>query len=375
MKEIATHPLFNSFQLGSSFLANRTVVAPMTRNSATAEGVPTVDMQEYYTDFARGGFGIVITEGVYTDTIASRCNPNQPGIVTAAQKQGWAQVVKQVKQYPSLFICQLMHAGALSQHLAHTIAPSAVQPIGSQLTDSGGKGSFLLPKEMDEQDIALARQGYVHAAVAALEAGFDGIEVHAANGYLPDQFLTAYTNLRTDNYGGSFENKFRFIAEIITAIRQATSPGFIIGLRLSESKVNDLRYRMPGGAADATEIVTEAAKVSVSYIHIAAEGGKWERECRYADGSSYNSIAKKITGVPVIANGGLHDLEKARFILEEGHGDLISIGRAALADPAWPQKMQEGKSPVPFHKNMISPDLSLEHTQRYREIVGIKPVS
>lgn len=375
MKEIVTHPLFNPFQLGRFFLANRTVVAPMTRNSATAEGVPTTEMQEYYADFARGGFGIIITEGVYTDSIASRCNPNQPGIVTAAQKQGWAAVVRQVKQYPSLFICQLMHAGALSQDLVHTIAPSAVQPTGSQLTDSGGKGGFLLPKEMDKQDIAAAQQGYIKSAVAAWEAGFDGVEVHAANGYLPDQFLTAYTNLRTDNYGGSFENKFRFIAEIIAGIRQATSPDFIIGLRLSESKVNNLTYRMPGGAADATEIVTQAAKTSLSYIHIAAEGGKWERECRYADGSSYNSIARQIAGVPVIANGGLHDPEMARFILEEGHGDLISIGRAALADPAWPRKMQEGHVPIPFHKNMISPDLSLAHTRRYRESLSGQPVN
>jgi 2,4-dienoyl-CoA reductase-like NADH-dependent reductase (Old Yellow Enzyme family) len=355
--------IFSSFKLGRYQLKNRLAVTPMSRVSASVDGVPTSNMQIYYEAFALGGFSMIISEGIYTDAIAAQSYPLQPGLVTSAQIQGWKQITKRVKQHGAVFIAQLMHGGAISQHLSHTWAPSAIQPLGRKMPEyGGGEGPFPLPKAMTVEEMAIAKKGFVQAALHAHAAGFTGVELHAANGYLLDQFITDYTNTRTDLYGGSVANRFRLIGEIIEEIRMAVPAGFVIGLRLSEGKVNNLRYRWPEGAAMAREVLTEAAKVPLDYIHIAAETGDWTREAMYADGSSFTGLAKQITGLPVIANGGLHQPELAKQVLEEGHGDILAIGKAAIANPDWPLRMQRGESIVPFHPAMIKPSANIEHT-------------
>lgn len=354
---------FSSLNLGDHLLRNRFAVAPMSRVSAGFDGVPTANMQTYYEAFALGGFGMIITEGIYTDDIAAQAYPQQPGLVTMAQQQGWKQVTARVKQHGAVFIAQLMHAGAISQHLPNTWAPSAVQPLGKKMQEyGGGDGPFPLPHAMTADEIATVKQGFVEAALHAHAAGFDGVELHAANGYLLDQFMTDYTNLRTDLYGGSIPNRFRILKEIIEAIRAAVPVSFVIGLRLSEGKVNSLHYRWPDGAATAKEVLKEVAAAKPDYVHIAAETGNWAAEATYADGSSYTGLAKQITGVPVIANGGLHQSALAKQVLEEGHADLLAIGKAAMANPDWPLRIQRGESTIPFHPRMIKPNANIEHT-------------
>jgi 2,4-dienoyl-CoA reductase-like NADH-dependent reductase (Old Yellow Enzyme family) len=320
-------------------------------------------MQTYYEAFALGGFSLIITEGIYTDDVAAQAYPQQPGLVTTAQQQGWKQVTARVKQHGAVFIAQLMHAGAISQHLANTWAPSAVQPLGKKMPEyGGGEGPFPLPHAMTVTEIAAVKQGFVQSALHACTAGFDGVELHAANGYLLDQFMTDYLNMRTDLYGGNILNRFRVIKEIIEAIRAVVPAGFIIGLRLSEGKVNNLHYRWQDGAATASAILAEVTAVKPDYVHIAAEGGNWAAETTYPDGTSYTGLAKQITGVPVIANGGLHQAELARQVLEEGHADLLAIGKAAMANPDLPLRIQGGESIIPFHPRMIKPNANIEHT-------------
>jgi 2,4-dienoyl-CoA reductase-like NADH-dependent reductase (Old Yellow Enzyme family) len=285
--------------------------------------------------------------------------------VDKEQVNGWKSVVNRAKQHDVKIIAQLMHAGALREFGDHSLAPSPIRPVGERIPGSGSDGGpYPFPKEMSTEDIETAVAGYVLSAVHARQAGFDGIEIHAANGYLPDQFLTPYSNQRTDEYGGKPINRFRFIAEIAHGIRQMVQGDFIVGLRLSEGKVNNLSYRFPDGPKTAIDILNEVAKLGLSYVHIAAEGGGWERECLYADGRSFSGLAKEITGKPVIANGGLDDLEKSKFIIEQFHGDLISIGKAAIADPSWPSKIEKGEKPFPFHRSMIKPYHTLEHTKK-----------
>ncbi|GAB4016214.1 oxidoreductase [Spirosoma koreense] len=358
---------FDPIRLASRTLANRFIVAPMTRVSASGQGVPTPAMGDYYEAFARGGFAAIITEGVYTDTEASICNLNQPGIATAQQVRGWAPITRRVRAYPTLFLCQLMHAGALSQALPTTLAPSAIKPLGKPVASLGGVSEFSVPVGMSLAAISRVIDGYVRAARQAVEAGFDGIEIHAANGYLPDQFLTSYTNQRTDQYGGSVANRFRFIAELHTAIRSAVPADFIVGLRLSEGKVNNLAYRWEEGAQMAELIFDEVKTISPDYLHIAAEGGGWQRECSYPDGRSSTGIARSILTCPVIANGGLHDLDLAQRILQQGHGDLLAIGRSAIANPDFPQKVLRREPLRPFQRAMIDPSVSLANTAHYFE--------
>ncbi|WP_057939765.1 oxidoreductase [Algoriphagus resistens] len=365
---MSTNSLFNQIQLQEHKLCNRLAVAPMTRRSATSEGVPTRAMIDYYQAFASGGFSLIITEGIYTDNLFSQTDLNQPGLVNQEQLEGWKKVVAGVHKSNALIIGQLMHGGSLSQCRAKTIAPSAIQPKGLRATEKGGlTGPFPIPKEMSEEDLAEVKKGYVQAALLATKAGFDGVELHSANGYLFDQFLTPHTNLRTDMYGGNTYNRLRFLMEVYTAVKEAVPQKFIVGIRLSESKVNDLTYRWPGGSTTAVEIFTVLKELHADYLHIAAEGGNWARECLYGDGSSSSGLAKKIAGVPVIANGGLHDIQIAESLIESQQADLISIGRAALANPDWPHRIAAGKPLIPFFKELIKPSLTLQHTQRVLE--------
>src|SRR5690606_24175676 len=153
-------------------------------------GVPTKSMLEYYTEYAKGGFAAIITEGVYPDDVFSKAYNFQPGIVNDEQTKGWAAIVQAVKAHHCAIICQLMHGGALSQLLEKTIAPSGVKPLGVRMPAYGGEGELPLQKAMTLEDIRRVVQGFAEDAYNASRAGFDGVEIHGANGYLIDQFLT-----------------------------------------------------------------------------------------------------------------------------------------------------------------------------------------
>ncbi|AWT53910.1 NADH:flavin oxidoreductase [Mycolicibacterium smegmatis] len=353
-----THPALTSVHLGGLKLDNRFAVAPMTRVSATADGTPTDAMAGYYAEFARGGFGLVITEGTYTDTTHSQGYLNQPGLATDAHAAGWRPVTDAVHAAGVPIVAQLMHAGALSQGNSHgveTIAPSAVAPRGTMLEEYGGAGTWSTPREMSAADIDAAIAGFVDAAVRARAAGFDGVEIHAANGYLLDQFLTTYTNHRTDEYGGTVAHQIRLAAQISAAVRTAVGADFLVGVRLSQTKVNDFEYRWPGGARDAEVIFTALAATGIDYLHIASEGRDFIDGARLDDGRTITALARQVTGLPVIANGGMHDTTQAADVLDGGHADVLSIGRGALANPDLPQRVSSGAPLERFDHGMLSP--------------------
>ncbi|MBO9727985.1 MAG: NADH:flavin oxidoreductase [Chitinophaga sp.] len=358
------HPIFQPLQWLEHPLKNRLAVAPMSRVSASADGLATADMVDYYTQFAKGGFSMVITEGNYTDEIASKGYCHQPGLISPAHAAAWQPAVTQVKANGALIIAQLMHAGALSQYAGETLAPSAVQPTGVKMVQYGGTGAYPFPQAMSQEDIDIAKNGFVSAAKMAVLAGFDGVELHAANGYLLDQFLTPELNVRNDQYGGNTHNRFRIIAEIMQAIRAIVPAHFLVGIRLSEGKVNDLKYRWTAGATMAIEILEEVRNTAPDFIHIAVQSGEWERDSFYADGTNYAALAKQITGAIVIANGGMHQLTRAARVISESHADLLAIGKAALADPAWPLHALNGTTALPFHPDMLWPEATIQHTQK-----------
>lgn len=359
--------LLQPLTVGGRTLKNRFTVAPMTRRSATASGVPTDAMADYYAAFARGGFSMIITEGTYTDDLFSRTDDHQPGLVNDAQQTGWKWITDKVHQegQSALIILQLMHGGALVQHTDQTMAPAAVQPVGFRNTEAGGlTGHFPLPTAMTTEDITTAKAGFVRTAVRAVAAGFDGVEIHAANGYLGDQFITPHTNTRDDHYGGSYRNRLRFLMEVYREIKALVTPDFIVGIRLSESKVNDLPYRWPEGPVAAEAIYDILQELEADYIHIASEGGNWARESLYADGRSSNGIARKLTGRPIIVNGGMHDTNLASRLITEEQADLVSIGKAAITNPDLPLKIAQGEPLIPFSKHLIKDSLTLAHVGR-----------
>ncbi|MCM3762081.1 NADH:flavin oxidoreductase [Alkalihalobacillus oceani] len=354
--------LFSSYQLDSLQLSNRAVLSPMTRTSAEPSGEANERMARYYSRFIKGGFGLVITEGIYPDLNSSQSYTNQPGLATAAQAESWKPVVAAVHEAGGKIIAQLMHAGALVQHQGFTpIAPSAVKPVGTMLEDHGGSGEFALPKEMTHADIRQAVDGFAQAALRAKNAGFDGVEIHGANGYLLDQFLTDYTNKRTDEYGGSTERRIRLMVEVLQAIRLAVGPTYTVGVRISQGKVNDFHHKWNNGEQDAEIIFNHIANAKPSYIHT-TEYKAWTQAFSNS-ASTLAGLAKRYSQLPVIANGKLGDPEQAERILKSGEADLVAIGTDALVNPDWVRKVKDGKPLTPFDHSYLHPAATLREEE------------
>ncbi|MFE7445119.1 NADH:flavin oxidoreductase [Streptomyces chartreusis] len=374
---MSVHPALQPFDLASTTLPNRLAVSPMTRVSADADGTPTAEMADYYARYAHGGFGLIITEGVYTDEYYSQGYFNQPGITNDRHAKAWRQVSDAVRQAGAQPVMQLMHAGALSQgnrYTEDTAGPSAIQPLRAKMEAYGGSGPWPVPTAMTAEDIARVVAGFAASAVTAREAGFAGVEVHAANGYLLDQFLTPYTNERSDEFGGTVANRVRLTASIIAAIRRAIpDPEFWVGVRLSQGKVNDHDYRWQGGAEEAALIF--ASVCDASYIHIAGEGSGWAESSLLETGETITALARRVTGLPVIANGNLGQADLTARVITENHADLISLGRTALANPDYPGKLAQGTAPGAFDPTMLDPAVTISNSAaweaRQRETTGL----
>ncbi|MFD1395427.1 NADH:flavin oxidoreductase [Kroppenstedtia eburnea] len=344
-----TKTLFETVTLGNTTLDNRVGVAPMTRISATSEGLVTDQMGSYYTSFARGGFGLVITEGTYTDDKYSQAYFDQSGIAYDEQAQAWGKIVDSVHQAGAKIFLQLQHSGSLSQgnrFAQEKIAPSAIQPKGEQLAMYIGEGPYPTPREATKEEITEVVTGFVNAAKRAQSVGFDGIEIHGANGYLLDEFLTDYTNRRTDEYGGSTENRVRLLVEVSKAIREAVGKDFTIGIRISQAKVNDYTHKWAGKEQDAEIIFGQLGQAGLDYIHV-TEYEAWKPAFDTSE-ASLASLAKKYGNIPVIANGHLEDPERARKIIENGEADVVTLGKGALANHDWVNKVKNGEPLAEF---------------------------
>lgn len=339
----AADPLFTPVTIGNVALTNRAAVAPMTRISATDDGRATSRIATYYARFARGGFGLVITEGIYPDTEYSQGYWNQPGLATSQQAESWRTVVDAVHETGGAIIAQLMHAGGQSQgnrYRDHTVGPSDIAPRGQQLSYYRGSGPFATPRALGTREIAEIRHGFVAAARRAVKAGFDGVEIHGANGYLIDQFLTDYTNQRDDHYGGSVDNRIRLAAEISDDVLQAVGPETTVGIRISQTKVSDAEHRWAGQSKDAETIFGHLGQTGLHYVHTTEFDAT-----AAAFNDSHATLAghaKQHSGTPILANGGLADPETARSLIASGTADIVTLAKPALADRDWVHTAREG---------------------------------
>ncbi|PBB06996.1 oxidoreductase [Salimicrobium humidisoli] len=354
--------LFREYDFLNQNVKNRFVVAPMTRVSAEEDGQPNDTMKDYYTRFAKGGFGTIVTEGIYPDQSFSQGYSHQPGLATDIHADGWKPIVEAVHEEGTAIIAQLMHAGAQMQanrYSDESIAPSAVQPKGDQLSFYGGSGPFPVPRAMDEHDFREVKESFVHSALRAKEAGFDGVELHGANGYLLDQFLTDYFNLRNDEYGGSAENRVKFVLEVIEEVRAAVGEDYPVGIRISQAKAADGEHKWAGGEEEARTIFEALGNAPLDYVHTtdpdAAASSFGE------DTKTLAEAAKLFSGLPVIANGKLTDPVKAAQLLKEGQADLIAIGTGALANPDLPNLIDKGEDLREFDfKEIMLPQANIK---------------
>ncbi|MFC0524816.1 NADH:flavin oxidoreductase [Pontibacillus salicampi] len=346
--------LFDKVTVHNTSFDNRYIVAPMTRVSANEDGTANERMQRYYERYAKGGFGAIISEGVYIDDAHSQGYNNQPGMVTDNHVAAWKPIVDKVHEYNTKMIAQLMHAGAQVQGNAYTdvsIAPSAVAPKGEQLGFYGGSGPFPTPKKMTKADIQSVIHSFVSAAQQAKEAGFDGVEIHGANGYLLDEFITDYMNNRDDEYGGSLEKGLRIIQEIIRSVREQVGEEYIVGIRLSQGKVADQSYRWPNGEEAAKLIFGTIGSEAIDYIHVT--DGDGTAPGFGADTLSMSQAAKHYGKKPVIANGKLGSPEQAHKAVQEEEADFISLGTGALANPDAPHRVKNGTEMNDFDAEAI----------------------
>ncbi|AEN06936.1 NADPH dehydrogenase [halophilic archaeon DL31] len=342
--------VFDSFTLGKLTLDNRVGLAPMTRVSGTEDGRATAEMARYYEKFAEGGFSFLVTEGTYTDESYSQGYLNQPSLATDEQTEAWTQVTEAVHDAGSPIFAQLMHAGAQTQGNPHTggetLAPSLIAPTGEKAEAYGGSGEFETPNAATEAGLEAATDGFVQSAENAVEAGFDGVEVHAANGYLLNEFLSTYFNGRTDEYGGAPENRVRFPRDVVEAVDEATPDEFVVGVRLSQTAVTDDEYAWPEGEDAAAVFVEELSAAGADYVHVTEPDAT---EPTFESGLTLAGAAAKyaVEGTAIVDNGGLGDPDAAREKLESG-ADLITLGTSALANPDWPQRVQAAEALTAF---------------------------
>lgn len=329
--------LFESYPLRAIQLNNRAVMAPLTRSRAVENNTPNSLMAGYYAQ--RATAGLIITEGTSP-------SPNGlgyariPGLFNQAQVQGWKLVTDAVHDQGGKIVVQLMHTGRVSHQAnlpagAEVLGPSSDTCPGEMWTDTMGSQPHTPPRAMMEADIAATIAEYATAARLAIEAGFDGVELHAANGYLLEQFLNANVNHRTDGYGGTPEGRNRFVLEVARAVVAAIGAGRV-GIRLSPYGVFNATGAHEGVDAQYLALVRELSALGLMYLHVldhSAIGAPPVPAQLKAD------LRAAFHG-PFILAGGF-DKDSAQQALQGGRADLIAIGRAFLANPDLVERMRK----------------------------------
>lgn len=357
---------FSATKFAGLDLANKFTVAPMTRTSAEPNGRANDLMVDYYGRFADGGFGLIITEGTYTDQFASQGYENQPGISDVPQTEAWEKVVTRVHKAGAKIILQLMHAGAQFQYNRFTdtpVAPSEVKPKGEPLSLYGEQDHWYEPKAMDERDFDQIMNGFVGAAKRAEEAGFDGIELHGANGYLFNQLLSTHFNERKDQWGGSIEHRAAFLLMVVKAVKSSVSEDFSVGVRLSQIAVTDSDYQWPEGETGFQWLVSELKKAGVDFIHTTDNSVN-----RKALKDSDLSLAEVVRDaeVPLIINGGITE-DNYEELAEQYPDALLALGKKALANPDFVHRVKSHKEVEDLDFEMLQPTATIENELKWRD--------
>jgi len=327
--------LLTPIQIGPYHLANRTFMAPLTRCRAAEGNVPTDLMAAYYAQ--RASAGLIISEATQVSTLGIGY-PSTPGIHTQEQINGWKKVTKAVHDKGGHIFLQLWHVGRISHPSFHNgnlpVAPSAIAAAGEHYTPEGMK-PFEVPRELITSEVNEIIEQYVQAARNAMEAGFDGVEVHGANGYLIDQFLRDGTNKRDDIYGGNLENRCRFLCEILNGVIIAIGSDKV-GVRLSPSGTfNDMSDSNP--SKHFSYLCQKLNNFNLAYVHIidALEG-----DIRHGANVVELSVLREAYEGVLITNGG-YTQERADETISSAKADAVTFGELFIANPDLPERFSK----------------------------------
>ncbi len=337
--------LFSPFQLKGFTLKNRIGLAPMTRMSAGEDSVPRQDVLDFLVRRAKNGVGMIYTEAIVTDYESAQGYPGQARMLNQHQIDAWKPVVEAIHRQGSVAIMQMFHCGRMAWpevNPAHRIiAPSSMTPKqDNPLTRS----PYPVPASMSQFDIGHVINGFVETAKGAVEAGFDGIEIHGAHGYLISQFLSAYSNKRKDDYGGSVGNRFRFFHEVIAAVKAVVPDDRLLLARISDWGVADMEVSLFETKEAYQQVVGLLSREPVDALSISTYQFQ-----QVAFGSDKNmaQLAREVTEMPLLICGGIHDRATADAALQDA--DIILSGKSLLLNPNWVEDVRANKPLACYH--------------------------
>lgn len=332
--------LFSQLRIKDFKLKNRIGVAPMTRMSAAADSIPRQDVLDFLVRRAKNGASIIFTEAIVTDYESAQGYPGQSRLLTQPQIDAWKPVVKEIQNQGAIVIMQMFHCGRMAwpevNPANRSIAPSSITPK----QDNPMTGApYPVPEAMSNFDIDHVITGFVETAKGAVEAGFDGIEIHGAHGYLISQFLSSYSNRRTDSYGGSVENRYRFVHEVIQAVQQVIPDDRLLTVRISNWGVADMEVSLFDSKEEYQEIIRRLTNEPIDAISVSTYG---YNEKAFGTDKNMAQLTREITDLPLMICGGIYDRASGEEALQGA--DIILSGKSLLLNPNWVEDVLANKT-------------------------------
>ncbi len=347
--------LFSPFKIKNFTLCNRLGVAPMTRMSSPGDSIPRQDVLDFLVRRAENGAAIVYTEAIVTDYESSQGYPGQARMTTQRQIDAWRPVVEKIERLAALPSMQMFHCGRMAwpevNPAGRAIAPSCLAP--EQINPMTGQ-SYPLPDVMSQFDIDHVINGFVETAKGAVAAGFDGIEIHGAHGYLISQFLSSYSNQRSDSYGGLVENRFRFAREIIDAVALVVPEDRLLTFRISNWGVADMEVSLFDSAEEWQEMIGLLVREPIDAISLSTYNF---REKAFGTDLNMAQLTREVTPLPLMICGQIYDRKSAEEALESA--DIALSSKSILLNPNWVEDVRAGKE-LPLYK---AEDANIAYTE------------
>lgn len=336
---MSTENIFLPFQVKGFTFRNRLGVAPMTRMSAGVESIPRQDVFDFLIRRAENDAAVVFTEAIVTDYESSQGYPGQARITNQPQVDAWKPVVKEIQKHGAIAIMQMFHCGRMAwpevNPAARSIAPSPVAPSqDNPLTQA----PYPVPEEMSPFEIDHVINGFAETAKGAIAAGFDGIEIHGAHGYLINQFLSSYSNKRTDAYGGSVENRFRFAREVIQAVKAVVPDDVLLTFRISNWGIADMEVSLFESAEEWQQIIKLLSAEPVDIISVSTYDFKGDA---FGTGKTMARLTREVTDLPLMLCGKIYNQKTATEALQDA--DIALSGKSMLLNPDWVEDVRQGR--------------------------------
>ena len=340
---------FEPTQLGPLTLANHIVMAPLTRSRAIGN-VPNELMAEYYRQ--RATAGLIITEGT-SPSADGLGYARIPGMFDQEQATNWQRIIETVHHHGGHIFLQLMHTGRIAHSLnlpagAEVVAPSAITAAGEMWTDEQQLLPHTTPRAIGTDELARVRDEYVHSAKLAIEAGFDGVEVHSANGYLLSQFLNPHSNQRTDEYGGSVQNRARFVLDVVRTVAEAIGTERT-GIRLSPWGTDADMPHYPEMDETYAYLAEELQKIGIVYVHLVDHSSMGAPA---VPAETVTTIREKFTNT-LILSGGYTTVEAIDEVLASGRANLVAIGKPFISNPDLVERLKTGAPLAPLDPDKL----------------------